>query len=255
MNIITTIDFEGEFQSEKDLKNELFLILDLLNKKNVNVTFFVVGKLLKKYKNIFQLIPKNHEIAIHGFTHKTINNMSYNDMKKEITNSKKELLSIRNECLGFRSPLNLIHKDLSKVLATEKFVYDSSLNRTFFPGRYYNRNISNVPYKAGINLKKRGDLIYEIPISSYTLFKVPFGLSFLKAFYPFYNPQNLENYSTFYMHNYEITNNNYPKIKSKLDNYFLNKNKERGPKILKKLFSKKINYISCKDFLILKNVI
>lgn len=247
-----TVDFEGDFKGQASLTNNLNKILDLFDKYNASATFFVVGELIDKYPNIIKEIPKKHEIAAHGFRHRCLSKLNEDELKNEIGLSKKSILKIRKKCLGFRAPYNIIHPELGALLKQEGFIYDSSICRSFFPGRYYARGVSNYGYLASKgNLKKRGGDILEMPISSVSIFKLPFGLSFIKAFHPFYPLKSVKNNYLFYFHNYELDENP-PKeslffITKKL---FKRKGGKEAYKILENILKNpEFKFISCKEFI------
>ncbi len=247
-----TIDFECNFKSKESIENNLKKVLNIFDKYNVNSTFFIVGKLIEKYIDIIKIIPKKYEIAAHGFKHVALNRINEKEIQKEVVFSKKSILKLRKECLGFRAPYNIIHPLLPQILKKEGFIYDSSICRSFYPGRYNNRRVSNQPYIASANLKNKGNFILEFPISSYSALKLPFGLSFIKAFENLYPLNKIENNSVFYMHDYDINSKNYPKDVSFFTKIFLNKNKKSGLRILKQILESDYNFISCKDYIKIK---
>ena len=242
-----TVDFEGNFKDEASLTDNLNKILDLFDKFNASATFFVVGELIEKFPNIVKTIPRKHEIAAHGFRHIRLSKLNGSELKKEIKRSKESILKVTKKCLGFRAPYNIIHPGLGEMLKEEGFIYDSSICRSYFPGRYNNRPAPNKPYLASNKLKKEGNFILEFPISSYSIFKLPFSLSFIRAFNPFYPLKRVMPNSTFYLHNYEIEDHPAPDNISFVTKLFFNRNKEKAIDILKKVLNMDFRYISCID--------
>ena len=52
---------------EERIQHSLKITLDLLNRRKLKATFFVVGELAEKHPQIIESIRKNnHEIAFHG---------------------------------------------------------------------------------------------------------------------------------------------------------------------------------------------
>ena len=67
-------------------------ILDILNKNNVKVTFFMVGDWIEKHKDAATKIYENgHELANHSYSHPHVNNLSKEDNVSQI-NKCSELI-------------------------------------------------------------------------------------------------------------------------------------------------------------------
>ena len=70
-------------------------ILDVLDKCNVKVTFFMVGDWVDKNKEkVKKISEKGHEIANHSDKHLHVNSLSYEENVKEITNCSEKVKKI-----------------------------------------------------------------------------------------------------------------------------------------------------------------
>jgi len=140
-------------------KQGLIPLLELLKHHQTKATFFTTAEFAKKFPAMINEIKnQEHEIACHGFTHS-------NNSIKQIENARQELERItRKKIKGYRAPRFGITNNEVAQLQKIGFVYDSSINPTWLPGRYCNlfkkRNIHNI------------DKTIEIPPSTLPL--IPF---------------------------------------------------------------------------------
>jgi peptidoglycan/xylan/chitin deacetylase (PgdA/CDA1 family) len=245
--IILTVDLET-LQSE-DITLPVKRLLNIFGDYNVKATFFVVGDLINEYRELVKKISKKYEISSHGLSHKNLKTIKVKELEQEIIKSKKLVESLGIKCHGFRSPFHVPPPNLAKLLKEKKYIYDASVCRSYYPGRYNMRSVPNHPYFASEkNLRKKGNFILEFPVSSFSIFKLPFGLSFLKAFHPFYPLKQIKNNSLFYLHSYEL--NDY-KISenSTLTRFLMNRNKDKAEILLRRLLGGEFKFISCLDFI------
>lgn len=104
-------------------------ILDCLKKNQVKATFFCTANFALHSQEVMQrIVAEGHEVASHGYHHWTF---EVSDLKK----SKKVLEQlIGKEVKGYRQArmMPVPEKEIRKA----GYVYNSSLNPTFIPGRY-----------------------------------------------------------------------------------------------------------------------
>ena len=139
-------------------KSGLLKILKILEKQNVVATFFCTANFVKAEPELIKKIASTgHEIAGHGVDH-------FMPKQDDVKVSKKTIekeLGIR--IVGYRQPrMQAINYKVMKELG---YVYDSSVNPAFIPGRYNHLDIPRKPYV-------RNDVL-EIPTSVATVFRVP----------------------------------------------------------------------------------
>jgi len=110
------------FNIYKHLEN----ILDVLSKYDVPATFFITGMMAEKHPKIPQRICRyGHEIASHGYSHKSLSKASFAEAEEEISKSTT-ILNKYQEVKGFRAPFLVRSK--ATYLACERLglLYDNS---------------------------------------------------------------------------------------------------------------------------------
>jgi peptidoglycan/xylan/chitin deacetylase (PgdA/CDA1 family) len=148
-------------------------VMALLEKHNIRTTFFTTAYYAEQKPHLVQKIAGKHEVASHLYYHSV-----YND--DHILASKLKLQEIiGKEILGFRMP-RLKSTDLS-VVKEAGYLYDSSINPTYLPGRY-----NNLAYPTTLYKDPKTDL-WEVPFSVAPFMRFPlFWLSFKNIPYSLY---------------------------------------------------------------------
>lgn len=181
MNNILTVDLEEWYHpeyvknmapknTEERITHSLTTTLQLLDKHNVNATFFVVGESVEKHPELLDEInEKGHEIAFHGYYHKPLWQLSAENFRAEI----KKFNSInKGRCLGFRAPsfsLNNQTKWALEVLEEEGFHYDSSIFPVKTPLYGVPRALMK-PYKPShkdVATEDDREYLWEFPLLAY----------------------------------------------------------------------------------------
>jgi peptidoglycan/xylan/chitin deacetylase (PgdA/CDA1 family) len=101
-------------------------ILSMLSKYGVSATFFITGVMAEKHPRLPQRICRfGHEIASHGYSHKSLSHVSQKEAEQEVAKSMAALSKFQ-EVKGFRAPFLVRNK--ATYLACEKLglTYDSS---------------------------------------------------------------------------------------------------------------------------------
>lgn len=171
-------------------------ILKILGKHQVKATFFITGNFARINPKLTKKIKEaGHEIACHGVDH-------FRPSKTDPENSKKIVERVAGaKVSGYRQPR--MFKISYKELKRQGYLYDSSVNPAFIPGRYNN---FKVPRHAFV----KSDVI-EIPASAATFMRIPmFWLAlhlFPKRFYLGLAKSVLrrQDYFTTYFHPWEFT--------------------------------------------------
>jgi peptidoglycan/xylan/chitin deacetylase (PgdA/CDA1 family) len=194
-----TVDLEKDWGGKSNtcfgVREGLPQILQILEENKVYATFFVNGEIIEQNEDCLkQLVENRHEIASHGFHHVEYKNLSKKEMMSEIKMSKDKIRKHLNcKPIGFRSPRLTFNPHLFKILSKLRFKYDSSSVDSFLPFRFNAK--SDSPYIA-----EHG--IIEIPVSSFTMFKIPFGLLWMNTFGVGEIPKKPT--LIFYMHAFDI---------------------------------------------------
>jgi len=245
---------------EERIQISLKATLDLLNKLNVQATFFVVGELVEKHPEIVENIREsNHEIAFHGYYHEPLWKLEAETLRTEI---KMFNSLIGDKCAGFRAPsfsLSNQTKWALKVLEGSGYQYDSSL----FPVKtplYGVWNAPTTPYKPScenIIEEDENAKLWEFPLLTYNLkgVKVPvaggfymrvFSVNFMARAIKKLNRQGFP--AVIFFHNWELDPDT-PRLKIGLYRYFVTYHKlKETSKKLERLLSK-FNFVSIKEYI------
>lgn len=177
-------------------KKGLLLIQNLLENLSIRATIFTTGTFAIHNKTLIHKLSLNHEIASHSMFHGSF------DPKKDLVDSKNILEDITGkQIFGFRMPRMGFVKESD--LLESGYVYNSSSNPTYIPGRYNNLRDSVVPtFKNGI---------WNIPVSVSPTLRIPlFWLSFKNFPTCLYrhlsiNALNENGFLNIYFHPWEFT--------------------------------------------------
>ena len=133
-------------------------ILEILNEAEVRATFFCTGNFAEGRPELVRRIIKGgHEVACHGVDH-------FKPKPSDVEKSKKIVEKVaRQKVCGYRQPRmqKIDYKELKRC----GYLYDSSVNPAFVPGRYNNLKVPRKPFMKGG--------VLEIPTSVATLARIP----------------------------------------------------------------------------------
>ena len=201
---IEEFDMPLEYGKEIDFQDQINIsisgtnhILDILDKHGVKATFFSTVIFAQNATEVIKrIISGGHELASHSYYHSAFKT-------EHLSTSKKALQEISGqEITGFRMP-RMKSIDENEVRKAG-YLYNSSINPTWLPGRYNNLGRPRTKFKeAGI---------WQIPASVSPVLRFPlFWLSFHNL------PLNLytwlaqktykkDGYLNIYFHPWEFTN-------------------------------------------------
>lgn len=156
-------DISFEDQMEISIRGTMH-ILDILEKHQVKATFFSTVIFAQNAPAVIKrLLANGHELASHGYYHSAFD-------KTHLALSRKALQELSSqEINGFRMPrMKPVDDD---ELRKAGYLYNSSINPTWLPGRYNNLSSPRTIFeKAGI---------WQIPASVSPMIRFPlFWLSF-----------------------------------------------------------------------------
>lgn len=140
------------------------IILDILKKLKIKATFFSTVTFAQNASKVIQrIISEGHELASHGWFHSTFED-------KDLLASRNELMKISGvEVKGFRMARMMEVND--NAIRDAGYVYNSSLNPVYLPGRYNNFRSPRTIFKE--------DGLVQVPASATPFFRIPlFWLSF-----------------------------------------------------------------------------
>jgi len=180
-------------------------ILDILKLLGVKATFFCTANFVQNAPDIIKrIIDEGHEIASHGVDHWTPKSSDIRDSKQII--EKQTGLTV----YGYRQP-RMGDTDYLELDASD-YLYVSSLNPTFIPGRYYHLNTPRLFFTE--------NNVIQIPASVTPFLRIPlFWLSlhtFPQWFYHClaFRVLNSDGYLSTYFHPWEFIDlNSHPEWK------------------------------------------
>lgn len=224
------------------------IILDLLQKHQIKATFFSTVVFAEKVPHLIKRISnEGHELASHTYYH---SNFEVAHLKQ----SKDALETLSNsEVVGFRMPR--MYPVDEREIEKAGYLYNSSINPTFLPGRYNHLDKPRTYFKL--------HNVWQIPASVSPLIRFPlFWLSFHNlplSIYKFLAKWTYKNdgYLNIYFHPWEFnpldnkTAYNFPKYVSKNSGEAM---KERLNSFMETMKEKKYIFGTFKEFLILKNL-
>ncbi len=133
--------------------------------EGVYLTVFVLGDVAKDHPDVVRQIAKmGHEIACHGKHHELVYELSIDEFRKRIGESKQTLEEITGKHVnGYRAPCFSMENEKLDVLWDLGFKYDASLIR-FKEHKLYNvMDISSFKKIESIIYRKKGKYEFETP--------------------------------------------------------------------------------------------
>ena len=117
-------------------------ILDVLKRNDVKATFFCTGNFVKNAPGTIRRIKdEGHELACHGVDH-------WKPQASDVKESKRILeAAIGQPVSGYRQPRMFPVSD--EDIAAAGYLYNSSLNPAFIPGRYMHLTDSRTCFMKG----------------------------------------------------------------------------------------------------------
>lgn len=178
-------------------------ILDLLRSSGIRATFFSTVVFAENAPHVIQrIVTEGHELASHGWFHSSFEN-------NDLLASKNELTKISGfEVKGFRMArmMDVDHTAIKDA----GYVYNSSLNPIYLPGRYNNFASPRTVFMD--------NGVLQIPASATPLFRIPlFWLSFHHLPAWIYKmscrrTMNRDGYLNIYFHPWEFTDLSNPQL-------------------------------------------
>lgn len=176
-------------------KKGLDAIDPLLSDPGLSATLFTTANFASQYPETIRRLAKQHEIASHTFYHSRFENT-------DLLSSRQKLEEISGTAVtGLRMPrMRKVEMDEVKKAG---YLYDSSINPTWLPGRYNNFHLPRTVY--------RDQGMLRVPASVSPLIRLPlFWLSFKNLPYAVFKALTLQTlkkdkYVCLYFHPWEFT--------------------------------------------------
>lgn len=188
-----SIAIEEQMQIGKQGLDEMLPVVDSFN---IATTMFTTANFAMQFPNAVKAMSEKHEIASHTFYHTTFKN-------EDLLASKLKLEEITGKPVtGLRMP-RMRTVEMSEVKKAG-YLYDSSINPTWIPGRYNNRHLPRTFYYD--------EGMLRLPASVSPNLRLPlFWLAFKNYPYHFFKSLVLQTlkkdgYVCLYFHPWEFTN-------------------------------------------------
>jgi len=141
-------------------------LLEMLARRNIRATFFVLGWVARKHPEIVrEIAAAGHEVASHGMSHRLIYTQTPAEFQRETRDAKALLEDLsRRPVLGYRAATySITRRSLwaLDILCEEGFLYDSSI----FPMRHDRYGIPDAEPEPHILTTPSGAQLVEFPIS------------------------------------------------------------------------------------------
>ena len=180
--------------------------LEFLKKRNLKITYFIVGQdaaLMENHDALRQISDANHEIGNHSFNHEPwLHLYSKQELVEEFEKTETAIANFTNQKLkGFRGPGYSLSPTVLEVLAERGYEYDCSTLPTYIAplarayyffkspemsdeerekrkklfGKFSDGFQSLKPYKWQIGEKS----LVEIPVTTLPIFKTPIHASYV----------------------------------------------------------------------------
>ncbi|HMS65228.1 MAG TPA: polysaccharide deacetylase family protein [Ignavibacteria bacterium] len=185
-NLKNVIKIETWNSRESRIERNTELILSLLKEKNIKATFFVVGWIAEKFPELIKKISNDgHEIACHGYSHLSSNQMDEKELYIDINKAKKILEKIVGDKIyGYRAPNFSISTGLIRILNELGFSYDSSLMDSDFIKKYNKIGNNKINCSKSFRFKNN---ICELQLSTLKFFNrnIPWAGGAMFRFMPY----------------------------------------------------------------------
>jgi polysaccharide deacetylase family protein (PEP-CTERM system associated) len=215
------LDFLPFMQKGRNKKKSSKSSKSCLTTSSPKATFFILGWLAERLPHLVREIhQRGHEVASHGYYHKLCSQEPVDDLKKDLSDSKKQLEDIiGGPVFGYRAPSFCVNYNILRIIEDCGYVYDSSYNSFSMHSRYSRLALSQNGRK-GIAFQiqsaignRQSAIIYELPISNLQMGKLilPWGGGGYFRLIPLplfrmgvQSILNREKAYVFYMHPWEI---------------------------------------------------
>lgn len=175
------IPAEARDRLPRSLEEAVDRLLALLEHRGARATFFVLGRVARRYPSLVRQIAESHEIATHGDSHEDLPRLDPERLAREIRGSRALLEEQSGrKVVGYRSPnwsMGGCVEWALPVLEEEGIQYDSSLlpgrGFAFLPG---SGRIPAHPFRLGPRLWEFPPTVLQGPG-----FSIPAGGAFLRA--------------------------------------------------------------------------
>lgn len=139
-------------------------ILELLEEKGVRATFFTLGWLAERHRDLVrQIAAAGHELGCHGYSHTMITKQLRGEFEEDVRRAKGVLEEISGSgVVGYRAPTFSVTAETLWALDALfdcGFLYDSSV----YPIRHDRYGIPSAPRSPYVAVEREGRKLWEFP--------------------------------------------------------------------------------------------
>jgi polysaccharide deacetylase family protein (PEP-CTERM system associated) len=159
-------------------------LLDLFAEAKIEATFFVLGWVAERHKDLVARIARNgHHVASHSYWHRLVYELTPAEFREDLRRARDVLESAACAPVrGFRAPSYSITEQslwALDVLIEEGYAYDASI----FPIRHDRYGIPDAPRRPHVVTSKAGSIL-EVPSTAARIgsLAIPIGGGFFRLF-------------------------------------------------------------------------
>lgn len=160
-------------------------LLGLLESYDADATFFTVGQVAQSHPDrIRAAADAGHEIASHTQTHPFLTDLTHQEQREELTESRDVLEEIAGVSVdGFRAPMFDIGDEHFQLLEQTDYRYDSSIvpSRSI-PGWYGGEWSTHRPTPASEIVSGAPETVGELPLSVMPQLRLPLTGTWIRFF-------------------------------------------------------------------------
>lgn len=160
-------------------------LLDAFNEADAIATFFTVSEIANRFPAILdRVVDGGHEIASHTHTHRHLTELTDEECREELAQSKTLLETrVGGTVTGFRAPSFKVTPDHFDLLEETAYRYDSSFVPAWkIPGWYGGEFRISSPTPASAIREDAPDGITEIPVGVMPWLRLPLTGAWLRFF-------------------------------------------------------------------------
>jgi peptidoglycan/xylan/chitin deacetylase (PgdA/CDA1 family) len=122
------------------------VILQLLDRHALRATFFVPGRVGERHPDrVREILAAGHEVALHGYTHRSPAGLSRPEEEEELTRARAVLEGLGAELQGYRSPSWEFSEHTIELLAAHGLRYSSNFMDDLRPYRHADGGLVELP--------------------------------------------------------------------------------------------------------------
>ena len=108
-------------------REQLERLLGVLDRAQVRVTMFFVGKTAEENPDLVRHASLTHQVETHSYSHRNLRRLSREQQREEILRAKQIVEGIIGRSThGFRAPMHCYNRDTIEILKEEGFLFDAS---------------------------------------------------------------------------------------------------------------------------------